>query len=151
MWGKICVGRWGSYGIKYGNPLQIFKSLIQIYLLLFCCYITVKKMEDLLVYSIELDANDHTDDDHYTLWGNIGPPNSVVITPPEKINKLSKPKDIHALQKEPNTPKVATIPVLQKQPNLPKESKGIESNKNNRVTQEGGEDIFEDNVDEIDK
>ena len=56
-------------------------------------------MANITVNSIELEANEHTDDDHYTLSGNIGPPKSVLITPSEKINKWSKPKEISALKK----------------------------------------------------
>ena len=34
---KKTVGLWGSYGLKQGNPLQFFKTLIQLYL--FCLFL----------------------------------------------------------------------------------------------------------------
>ena len=40
-------------------------------------------MADLIVNSIELEANHNPDDDHSTLSGHIGPPKIVVITPSE--------------------------------------------------------------------
>ena len=83
-------------------------------------------MEDLPVNSIELEANAHPACDHSTLSGNTLSKKGLVITPWEKIKQLSKPQHIHELQKEPNTPKGASIPEFQKERNTLKDSRGIE-------------------------
>ena len=43
-----------------------------LYLLLFCCYIRVTNNCRYSSQLIELEANDHHDDDHYTCSGNTG-------------------------------------------------------------------------------
>ena len=83
-------------------------------------------MTDITVNPIELEANYHPYDDHSALSGNTGSKKIVVITPWEKINKLSKPNNRLALQKELNIPKGEARPAFQREPNTPKESKGGE-------------------------
>ena len=52
-------------------------------------------MEDLTVYSIELEANSHPYDYHYTLSGNTVSKKSVVITPSDTLIKLKNRPGFH--------------------------------------------------------
>ena len=72
----LCEGKYVSaieeaMAWNRGIPCKKVKSLIKLYLLLFCCYIRVKTMAVLTFGSIELEANTHPDDDDSTLSGNI--------------------------------------------------------------------------------
>ena len=61
------VGLWGSYGLKQGNPLQIFQTLIQLYLICLILYFlnTVSKRVSKAIF---LDITFK----NVGLWGSYG-------------------------------------------------------------------------------
>ena len=59
------VGLWGSYGLKQGNPLQFFKTLIQLYLFLYFWLTISKRLSKAIFLDIKFKS--------VGLWGSYGP------------------------------------------------------------------------------